>query len=130
MEQKNMIKVLVIEPQKKPYVKCIENTLKSLQNEVGGCIQAVYPWEDEVAIVADDEAKLKDKSLNRALLDEDGRVYDIIAGTFLIVGLAEESFCSLTDELAEKFANLFENPEMFLVGKSHGKKSTPKATKD
>lgn len=116
MEQNNMIKVLVIEPGKKPYVKWIENTLKSLQGEVDGCIQAVYPWEDQVAIIADDEAKLKDKPLNRALLDEDGRVYDIIAGTFLIVGLAEESFCSLTDEQSEKFAGMFENPEMFLTG--------------
>jgi len=116
MEQNNMIKVLVIEPGKKPYVKWIENTLKSLQGEVSGCIQAVYPWEDKVAIVADDEAKLKDKPLNRALLDEDGGVYDIIAGTFLIVGLAEDSFCSLTDEQIAKFANLFENPEMFLAG--------------
>lgn len=116
MEQMNMIKVLVIEPGKKPYVKWIENTLKSLQGEVGGCIQAIYPWEDKVAIVADDEAKLKDKPLNRALLDEDGRVYDIIAGTFLIVGLAEERFCSLTDEQAEKFAGMFENSEMFLTG--------------
>lgn len=115
MEQNNVIKVLIIEPGKKPYVKWIENTLKSLQNEVGGIIQTVYPWEDEVAIVTDDEAKLKDKPLNRALLDEDGRVYDIIAGTFLIAGLAEESFCSLTDEQAEKFVNLFENPEMFLA---------------
>ncbi len=54
--------------------------------------------------------------MNRALLDEDGRIYDIISGTFLIVGLAEESFCSLTDEQAEKFAKLFEAPEMFLAG--------------
>lgn len=116
MEQNNMIKVLVIEPKKKPYTKWIENTLKSLQGEVGGIIQTVYPWEDEVAIVTDDEAKLKDKPLNRALLDEDGGFYDIIASTFIIVGLAEESFCSLTDEQTEKFAGMFENPEMFLVG--------------
>ncbi len=39
MEQKDKIKVLVIEPEKEPYAKFIENTLKSLQDEVGGCIQ-------------------------------------------------------------------------------------------
>ncbi len=116
MEQKVKIKVLVIEPEKKPYVKWIENTLKSLQGEVGGCIQAIYPWNDLAAIVTDDEGKLKGKPLNRVLLDEDGMVYDIISGTFLIVGLAEESFCSLTDEQTEKFARLFETPEMFLAG--------------
>ncbi len=116
MEQIDKIKVLIIEPEKKPYVKWIENSLKSLQGEVGGCIQAIYPWNDLAAIVADDEGKLKDKPFNRALLDEDGRIYDIISGTFLIVGLEEESFCSLTDEQAEKFAKLFEATEMFLAG--------------
>ncbi len=117
MEQIDKIKVLVIEPEKKPYAKFIENTLKSLQGEVGGCIQAIYPWNDLAAIVADDEGKLKDKPLNRALLDEDGRICDIISGTFLIVGLAEESFCSLTDEQTEKYTKLFEASEMFLAGR-------------
>ena len=116
MEQIDKIKVLVIEPEKKPYVKWIENTLKSLQNEVGGCIQAIYPWNDLAAIVADDEGKLKGKPLNRALLDEDGRIYDIIYGTFLIVGLEEESFCSLTDEQTEKYTKVFEASEMFMAG--------------
>ncbi len=116
MEQKDKIKVLVIEPEKKPYVKWIVNSLESLQNEVGGCIQAIYPWNDLAAIVADDEEKLKGKPLNRALLDEDGMVYDIISGTFLIVGLEEESFCSLTDEQTEKYTKLFEAPEMFILG--------------
>lgn len=116
MEQIDKIKVLVIEPEKKPYVKWIENTLKSLQNEVGGCIQAIYPWNDLAAIVADDEGKLKGKPLNRALLDEDGRIYDIIYGTFLIVGLEEESFCSLTDEQTEKYTKVFEASEMFIAG--------------
>lgn len=36
------ITVLVIEPERKPYVKEIEHTLESLQHEVGGHIQAVY----------------------------------------------------------------------------------------
>ncbi|MBR2132557.1 MAG: DUF3846 domain-containing protein [Oscillospiraceae bacterium] len=50
--------VLVIEPMKKPYVKEIDAGLRSLQEKVGGYIQAVYPWEEPCAIVCDDEAKL------------------------------------------------------------------------
>ncbi len=34
--------------------------------------------------------------LNRALRDEDGQMYDAVAGTFLVVGLGEEDFASLT----------------------------------
>ena len=54
--------VLVIEPEKKPYVKDISSGLASLQKEVGGYIQAVYPYEEPVAIICDEAAKLKGRS--------------------------------------------------------------------
>ena len=71
------ITVITVKPGKKPTVKKIENTLKSLQNEVGGYIQVVYPWAELVGLVCDEEAKIKGKQLNRALRDENGRIYDI-----------------------------------------------------
>ena len=80
------ISVLVVEPEKKPYAKEISSGLSSLQHEVGGYIQAVYPYEEPVAIICDEEAKLKGSELNRVLRDEDGQIYDVVAGTFLIVG--------------------------------------------
>ena len=52
--------------------------------------------------------------LNRALRDEDGQMYDAVAGTFLVVGLDEEDFASLTPELAQKYEQLFHQPEAFL----------------
>lgn len=52
--------------------------------------------------------------LNRALRDEDGQMYDAVAGTFLVVGLGEEDFASLTPELAQKYEQLFHQPEAFL----------------
>ena len=70
------ITILVVEPSKKPYVKEIENTLKSLQNEVGGYIQVVYPWTDLVGLVCDEEAKISGKQLNRVLRDDSGKMYD------------------------------------------------------
>ena len=106
--------VLVIEPEKKPYVKDISSGLASLQKEVGGYIQAVYPFDDPVAIICDEEAKLTGKELNRALRDEDGQIYDIVAGSFLIAGLGEEDFCSLTQEQIKKFSDMYKTPEMFL----------------
>ena len=113
MDQEKMT-VLVIEPEKKPYVKDISSGLASLQKEVGGYIQAVYPFEDPVAIICDEEAKLTGKELNRALRDEDGQIYDIVAGTFLVAGLGEEDFCSLTPEQIKKFSDMYKTPEMFL----------------
>ena len=108
------ISVLVVEPEKKPYAKEISSGLSSLQHEVGGYIQAVYPYEEPVAIICDEEAKLKGSDLNRVLRDEDGKIYDVVAGTFLIVGLDEEDFASLTPEHMKQFKEKFDTPEMFM----------------
>ena len=108
------ISVLVVEPEKKPYAKEISSGLSSLQHEVGGYIQAVYPYEEPVALICDEEAKLKGSELNRVLRDEDGKIYDVIAGTFLIVGLGEEDFSSLTPEHMKQFKEKFDTPEMFM----------------
>lgn len=105
--------VLVVEPGRAPYVKEIDSGLKSLQSEVGGWIEAVYPFEEEVALICNEEGKLYGLPLNRALMDEDGEIYDIIAGTFLVVGLGAEDFCSLSDEYIKKFSDRFKTPEKF-----------------
>lgn len=104
---------LVVEPRKKPYTKEISFSLESLQKEVGGYIQAVYPFEEPVALICDEEGKLNGKELNRALRDEEGNIYDVLAGTFLVVGLGEEDFAALKPEFIEKFSQCFETPEMF-----------------
>ena len=109
----NSITILVVEPGKAPCVKEIDSGLESLQHEVGGYIQAVYPFEEPVAIVCNEEAKLEGFPLNRALRDEDGDIYDIVAGTFLVVGLTEDSFGSLPTELMQKFFDHFKVPEQF-----------------
>ena len=108
------ITILRIRPGEPPETVTIPNTLESLQSEVGGMIQAIYPFLEEAAIVCNDEAKLIGLPLNRALTDEDGNIYDIIAGTFLLVGLREDDFASLSPELSAKFAKRFARPEAFM----------------
>ncbi len=105
--------VLVVEPMKKPYMKDIDSGLHSLQREVGGYIEAIYPYEDLVGLVCNEEGKMEGLPLNRAVYSKSGEMFDIIAGTFLIVGLSEDNFSELSGELAEKYAKLFESPEMF-----------------
>lgn len=108
------ITVLVLEPMKKPYVKEIEHTLENLQKEVGGSIEAVYPFEDRVAIICNDEHKFNGMQMNRCLRDQDGEIYDILGGNLLVVGLTEQDFGSLTPEQVEKFSEHFATPEMFV----------------
>lgn len=115
MEQnkEDRIQVVLCEPGKKARVTTIMNNLESLQKMVGGYIEAVYPFEDPVAIVCNEEGKINGFELNRALRDESGNIYDILAGSFLVVGLGEEDFASLSKEHQEKYCKLFEKPEMF-----------------
>lgn len=108
------MKVLVVEPMQEPYVKEIDAGLKSLQKEVGGRIQTLYPFDEKAAVVCNDEGKINGMELNRALRDDNGRIYDIIAGPFLICGLDGDRFGSLPDELISKFSEQFKQPEMFI----------------
>lgn len=115
VEQEGPITVLVVEPGKEPYVKEIDPGLKSLQHEVDGWIEAVYPFEDPVAIICNEEGKLNGLPLNRALIDDDsGEIYDIVAGKFLVTGLTEDNFGSLNEEQVKKFSDRFRHPEAFL----------------
>ena len=106
--------VLMVEPGKAPYKTQIGDDLQSMQAVVGGYIQAVYPYEEPVALIANESGKLDGLPLNRALRDADGDIYDIIAGTFFIAGLGESDFTDLPHELAEQFAEQFRQPELFL----------------
>jgi hypothetical protein len=106
--------VLVVEPRKEPYLKEIDPGLHSLQAEVGGAIAASYPFSDPVGLVCNDEGKLIGLELNRSLRDEEGNLYDIMAGTFLVVSLGEEDFTSPPTELAQKYMEHFKQPEQFI----------------
>lgn len=107
------MKVLMVEPERPAYEAEIGSDLKSMQQVVGGTIEAVYPYEDSVALICNDEGKLTGLPLNRALRDEDGEMYDIVAGTFFVVGLGEEDFTSLSPDLMEKYKAKFQNAEIF-----------------
>ena len=115
MEQnENTLSVLKIAPGQHPQQVEINNDLKALQQAVGGSIDAVYPFADPVAIICHDEGKLMGLPLNRALRDGSGEAYDVVAGTFLVVGLGEEDFASLSPELAQKYEEHFHQPEDFI----------------
>ena len=101
------IRILIVEPGKAPYAAEIPAGLAALQDKVEGLIQALYPFDDPIAVIANDEGKLLGLPWNRPLFDEDGNIYDILVGTFLVVGLTEDDFGSLSDELIQKYTEVF-----------------------
>lgn len=106
--------VLLVEPNRYPKEIQIGDDLESLQQAVGGNIEVAYPFEENVGIIMNEEGKLEGQPLNRALRDDEGQITDVVAGSFLVVGLTEDSFTSLTPDQMEKFEETFHQPEAFV----------------
>ena len=103
--------VLMVEPGYVPYEKTIPNTLEAKQELVGGLITAIYPYEEMVAIVANDEGILLNMDFNRSVEGGYGGVF----GPFFVCGLTEDDFCSLPPDQVERFKKKFHKAEI-LVG--------------
>lgn len=104
----NLIRVLIVEPQKQPYVKDIENDFRAMQAVVGGPIEYLY-LTDDAHIYCNEEGKLLGLTGNRRM--DNG---DVIAGTFFICGdngYGED--ISLTDEQVEQYTERFKEQEYF-----------------
>ena len=110
------MRVLKIEPGKKPEVLELADRLEEMQKVVGGYIQALYPFDDPVVLVCNEEGKLLGLLPNRALRDEEGDIYDVVCGTMFLCGAPPDSehFCGLTAEQIEKYEKRFHCPEVFL----------------
>ena len=111
------MRIIMVEPERSPYEVELENSLGAMQRRVGGTIEAVYePGGRDAALICNDEGKLLGLPLNRALRDEEGEIYDVIAGTFFICGAPpdSESFASLADEQMDYWMERFAKPEFFV----------------
>ena len=108
------MRVLVVEPERRPELREIDGSLAAMQEIVGGLIQPVYPFDDPVALVCNDEGKLMDLPANRGLRDKDGKIYDIVFGTFFLCGAPADCdhFTSLTPEQIERYQERFRTPEI------------------
>ena len=64
------ISVLLVEPNKCPKMIEIDDTLEAMQEVVGGDIEEYMPFEDEVAIICNEEGKVNGLTPNRAVYGE------------------------------------------------------------
>ena len=112
------IKVLLVEPEKYPKEIVIDNTLEAMQEVVGGDIEEYMPYDDDVAIICNEEGKMRGLPLNRAVYMQDNdkkEMIDIICGKFFICYAPpeSESFQSLPDDMMKKYKEQFKYPERF-----------------
>ena len=108
--------VLMIEPMEAPRRLELCHSLEAMQKAVGGSIQILYPFEEPVALVCNEEGKLLGLPANRALRDESGAVYDIVCGPFFLCGAPPDSdaLTDLTEDQLQRYERRFARPELFL----------------
>ena len=98
------MKVIYIEDFKsQPQIKEINGRFEELQKLVNGYIQILY--YHDIAIVCNEEGKLRDFAPTRPLYDRNGEIYEIICGSMVIVSQTENE--SLTEEQIEKWTKMF-----------------------
>lgn len=105
--------VLVVEPGFAPYEKEI-NGLKEMQETVGGLITGVYPYQEEIALVGNDESILLGMDYNRSVPGGYGGIF----GPFFICGTKDGDFVSLTPAQMERFKKEYHHAEI-LLGANH-----------
>ena len=86
-----------------------------MQETVGGYIEEYMPFDDEVAIICNEEGKMNGAELNRAIYSDDKEMLDIIAGKFFIAyaPIESEKLLSMPKNLMKKYEDKFKYPERF-----------------
>ena len=115
-EPSKKITVLVVKPGEQPYLEDIIPDAPSLERIIEGIPEFFMPFKEFVAVFCDCEGKLSGKPLNRVFRDSDGHIFDVCAGTFIVVGMDNEDWelISLSPDHIKKFSEQFKNPERFI----------------
>ena len=113
--EKDKIEVIYIKPSKEAEVIRIDRNLETMQQLVGGYIEEYMPFEDDVALICNEEGKMLGLDLNRGIKGENGDLQDIICGNFFIcyAPIESEEFLSMPKDLKQKYLEMFKQPETF-----------------
>lgn len=94
------IRILALPVDREPYITNIENSLRNMQNFIGGYIEDETILQDpEVVLVCDEEGVLNNRALNPSIPDLDE--YGGLLGSGFVLG-----DCFLCGGDGEKFADL------------------------
>ena len=104
------MRVLMVEPGIAPYEAELDG-LDEMQAAVGGMIQAIYPYQEPVALVCNEEGLINGLPFNRSVPGG----YEGVFGPFFVCGLGEENFRSLTPEQIGRYKKEFHYAELPLV---------------
>lgn len=106
---KEKLRVVVVKPNRKPYVKWIDDSVIEKMKVVKGIVCRV-PFSKDTDICMNLNFHSKLKRVNREIYDEERRCVDYIKGTFFVVSKDDSS---LTEEQAEKYIKQFEDLKVY-----------------
>lgn len=105
------MKIVVVKPGQPAEIRDIEGSLESMQKVVGGYIECLNPWGNNICLICNEEGKIQGLKPNRSITYKNG-ARDIIAGTFFFCRSKGEEFAGFSDAGAAYIASLFkEVPE-------------------
>lgn len=118
------ISVLLVEPGKYPRMIEMEDTLEAMQRVVGGDIEEFMPYEDEIAIICNDESKLNGMPPNRAVYSEPEEVemtYGEMKGRFRQAEREGRHICGYIVFTQDSFTEAYSEEQRTYVVSSNNK---------
>ncbi len=91
------IKALVKDPGKAPEIVEVDNSLKGLQELIGGYIEVVTKIPGQLVMLVDEEGKMKSLPVNFM----DSQLDDFIVGRAVFLGEAGEEFTDVPEDIAQ-----------------------------
>ena len=116
------MQTVLVRANKQAEIVEIKGDLKSMQEAVGGLIEAIHLY-DSYYLIFNEEGKLRGMEPNRALYAKDlfgegcdipDELVDIIVGPFFVVDSSGGDFVGLDNEEAQMFLERFAKPERFV----------------
>lgn len=113
MKKQETVRAILVKAHVDPKEIVIPNDYRFWQKLVGGLVQCIYPFDDSVAVICNDEGKLLHMEPNRNILGADDRVLDTINGDFLIFNYGEleddtdGEFIDMTDKQVAKYLDYY-----------------------
>ena len=99
------IRIVYKMPHCEAWITEMPNTNAAIQERVGGYYQVVYMGRN-IVMLCNEEGKLNGSAVNFGFGD------DLIFGSVVFCGVADDEFCSLTHKEAEEIAKLMNGEEV------------------
>lgn len=123
------MKALLAEPMQIPEVIEIDDDLFAFQNVLGSRLDLAEDFVEPIAIVYREQNEKPVADNVFFICDSKGNPHYMISGKILVVGVAGEYPCSLTDDQIKRFARVFRSTVLYLPMQNEPDEKTRKEGK-